>query len=165
MRDRTPCLTGSWNLLSFFPFESFTTVTMFLLCWHSWWLVWVLFSPLGFTAKNAAGRLKKPLLGVHHLCATMMHLYGTSVQSYRKGWFPGLTVRKSCLGGSRPWGVTESRKECHLFWLNTDLMPWDCVAALAQAKSDTKEGAWLLVARQHPWALVCHWGALTYLPE
>lgn len=52
--------------------------------------------------------------------------------------------------------VTESRKKCHLFWLNTDLMPWDCVAALAQAKSDTKEGAWLLVARQHPWALLCH---------
>lgn len=27
----------------------------------------------------------------------MVYLYGTSVESYRKGWFPGLTVHKNIM--------------------------------------------------------------------
>lgn len=91
----------------------------------------------------------------------LMYLHGTFIESYRKGWFPGLTVSKQTkyewLQDIRSDG---DQKQVPLGLITYDLKPYNsarrcCAAVSALARSAMKEGAWSLVAGQHPWALLC----------
>lgn len=146
MRDMSD---SKLNLLSLFPFEASTTVTVFALLTQLMACL-NLTQPSGLYSKNAAGRLKKSLFGVHPLCiavapfcpqpqppslpATVMHLHGTSVQSSWKGWFPGLPVWKPLYEWLKAMRSDREQKEVPLFWLNTALMPWNCVAGVPQRR-------------------------------